>query len=195
MRVRMQSKGGEGTVAEDAAVTSEETKPTEAENEVRGVAEPAPRLKNTSFFEEIRRALAEAKKDPTVTADLLNDIRALQTTGRAGRPILKAQTSKHRVHPCGMFRMGDATHYVRDEWMRYECLRRLFARLPSAAVKMASLASLRSTPGTMAEFADALRDWRASTCLSARTSNSLREEWQGRRDAPATKADCWTALW
>ncbi len=100
MRVQMQSKGGEGTAAEDAAVTSEETKPTEAETEVRGVAEPAPRLKNTSFFEEIRRALAEAKKDPTVTPDLLNDIRALQPTGRAGRQIVKVQASKHRVHPC-----------------------------------------------------------------------------------------------
>ncbi len=154
----MQTKGGERAAAEDAAVTSEETKPTDAETEVRGVAEPAPRLKKTSFFEEIRRALAEAKNDPTVTADLLNDIRALQPTGRQGRGIPKAQASKHRVHPCGRFRMGGATHTVRDEWLRYECLRRLFARLPSAAVKLASLASLRSTPGSMAEFADALRD-------------------------------------
>ncbi len=82
MRVRTQTKGGERAVAEDAAVTSEETKPTEAETEVRGFAEPALRLKNARFFEEMRRALAEAKKDPTVTADLLNDIRALQTTDR-----------------------------------------------------------------------------------------------------------------
>ena len=51
MRVRTQTKGGERAVAEDAAVTSEKTKPTEAETEVRGVAEPAPRLKNASFFE------------------------------------------------------------------------------------------------------------------------------------------------
>jgi hypothetical protein len=91
MRVRTQTKGGERAVAEDAAVTSEETKPTEAETEARGVAEPAPRLKNTSFVEEIRRALAEAKKDPTVTADLLNDIRALLPTGlEASRPSLHA---------------------------------------------------------------------------------------------------------
>ncbi len=75
MCVRTQTEGGERAVAEDAAVTSEETKPTEAETEARVVAEPAPRLKNTSFFEEMRRALAEAKKDPTVTPDLLNDIR------------------------------------------------------------------------------------------------------------------------
>ncbi len=100
MRVRTQTEGGERAVAEDAAVTSEETKPTEAETEVRGVAEPAPRLKNTSLREELRRALAEAKKDPTVTAELLNDIRTLQTTGRAGRQIVRVQASKHRVHPC-----------------------------------------------------------------------------------------------
>ncbi len=99
MRVRTQTKGGERAAAEDAAVTSEETKPTEAETEVRGVADPAPRLKNTSFFEEIRRALAEAKKDPTVTADLLNDIRALQTIGRGTKQIVIRQASKHRVHP------------------------------------------------------------------------------------------------
>ncbi len=34
----------------------------------------------------------------------------------------------------------------------------LFARLPSAAVKLASLASLRPTPGSIAEFAESLRD-------------------------------------
>ena len=102
VRVRMQTKGGERTVVEQAAVTPEESKPTAAESEMPDAAGPALRLKITSRVEEVRRALAGATKDPTVTVDLY-DIWGLQTTGHKDRPMLKVQASRRRAC-CGLLR-------------------------------------------------------------------------------------------
>jgi hypothetical protein len=134
--------------------------PTESRNETEGAAEHSGSSElSVGHVKDIKTALRFAREHPDGTAELTNDLQ--QLTGSPTQLRLRAQARKHHVFPTVGFYLSKAvkTSHVSKGWLAYECRRRAVARLPGAAEHVATeLQNMQTTPTTVKELADALRD-------------------------------------